>query len=160
MRAVKLPFAENAFQIPLTHNLTVVPVITRILLAIEIVVLGLLAILFTAVTVLAATGVNTVRAALYFAACLLLCLAAVATMELARRVRARVVSTGADLLLYGLIAISGAVVATSVTVYGLLFLSPVAMWARGFTSLAYGCLLWIPIVHLSVLVERGRRFGS
>lgn len=122
-------------------------------MVIEIAVLVLFAFLFAGMTAFAIMGINSWTSALLSAGYLSVCLAAVATIEVARQVRGGTAILRSDLWLYAFIAISGAVIATGLTVYGVVFLSPMAMWARRLTPMGYGCLLWIPIVHLSVQIR-------
>jgi hypothetical protein len=127
--------------------------ISRIVLATEVAVLVLLAGILAVITAFGAMGINSLTSVFYFVAFSIVCLALIATADLAvRRVRGREIVDGSELVLRAGVAFGGAVIATALTAYGGLFLSANERWVRGLDFMSLGCFLWIPLVHLSVLI--------
>jgi hypothetical protein len=133
-----------------------VVLVSRIFLWIELVVLVLFAGILAVITAFGAMGVINLTAVLYFIAFSLVCLAFVATAVMAFR-RARGGNTEApDSRLRAVMGVSGAVIATGLTIYGQLLLSENQRWVQGYDFLALGCFLWIPLFHLAALAIADR----
>jgi NADH:ubiquinone oxidoreductase subunit K len=133
-----------------------VVLVSRIVLWIELAVLVLLAGILAVITPFGAMGANNLVAMLYFVAFSVVCLALVATADIAfRRVRGGETESPVFGLRVG-IAVGGAVIATGLTIYGRLFLSDNQRWAQGLDFLALGCFLWIPLSHLAALAIADR----
>jgi NADH:ubiquinone oxidoreductase subunit K len=133
-----------------------VVLVSLIFLWIELAVLVLLAGILAVITAFGAMGANNLVAMLYLIALSVVCLALVATADIAFR---RVRGGGAEAPVFGLrvgIAVGGAVIATGLTIYGRLFLSDNQRWVQGLDFLALGCYLWIPLSHLAALAIADR----
>lgn len=140
-------------RIEVLHSVGMVSFISRIVLATEVAVLVLLAGILAVITAFGAMGINSLTSVFYFVAFSIVCLALIATADLAvRRVRGREIVDGSELVLRAGVAFGGAVIATALTAYGGLFLSANERWVRGLDFMSLGCFLWIPLVHLSVLI--------
>jgi hypothetical protein len=140
-------------RIEVLHNVGMVSFISRIVLATEVAVLVLLAGILAVITAFGAMGITSLTSVFYFVAFSIVCLALIATADLAvRRVRGREIVDGSELVLRAGVAFGGAVIATALTAYGGLFLSANERWVRGLDFMSLGCFLWIPLVHLSVLI--------
>ena len=125
--------------------------ISRVFLAIELAVLVLLAGVLAVITAFGVMGINNLAAVLSFVAFALVCLALVAAADIAlRRIRGGEAEAAEFGLRFG-IAFGGAVIATSLTLYGRVFLSDNDRWAQGLDFITLGCFLWIPLLHLAAL---------
>ncbi len=125
--------------------------ISRVFLGIELVVLVLLTAALAVVMAFGVMGIGNLAGVLYFAAFSMVCLALLATADITFR---RIRSDQAQIPEYWLrvgIAFGGAVVATSLTIYGRFFLSENERWSQGIDFISLGCFLWLPLLHLVAL---------
>ena len=125
--------------------------ISRIVLAIEIAVLGVLSVPLAVITAFGVMSIHDFKSLLFFMAVSLVCIAFVSTADLAiRRIRSGTHLDEPVGVRLG-IALGGAVVATVFTAYGRLFLSTNEQWAQGIDFISVGCFVWLPLVHLWIL---------
>jgi hypothetical protein len=122
--------------------------VSRIVLAIEVAFLGLLAVPLTVITAFGVMSIHDLKSIFSSLAFSLVCLAFVSTADLAvRRIRG-----GIDEPDFGVrqgIALGGAVVATGFTAFGRFFLSADQNWTEGINFICLGCFLWIPLASPS-----------
>jgi hypothetical protein len=132
--------------------------ISRVVLAIEIAVLGLLAVPLAVIAAFGVMSIHDLKGLLFLLASALVCAAFVSTADLAiRRIRNSQNIDEPDFGVRQGIALGGAVVATVFTAYGRLFLSAHEQWAQGIDFISVGCFIWIPLIHLWISFRAERR---
>ncbi len=105
------------------------------------------------VTIFGAAGASGLPSLLYLVAFCVVGVALICAAALGfRHIRGDTIFDDPGLRLPVGLALAGAIVATTLTVYGNIFMSANERWAQGIDFMSLGIFLWIPLLHIWAIV--------